>query len=53
MLVYDAWISGDGEPELIDHLRELEPHKPLVTLGGLTSSHYPHVRREAVRTPSW
>jgi hypothetical protein len=51
--VYDAWISGDGEPELIDHLRDMHPDKPLVTLGALASSHHRRVRRQQAQTPSW
>ncbi len=32
VLVYDAWASGDteGSRELIDHLREIHPDKPIV-----------------------
>lgn len=44
LLVYDAWISGDGEPELIEELRALHPDKPVALLSGgqSTSHHAPH-----------
>ena len=30
VLVYDAWASGTGAPDLTDDLRDLHPDKPLV-----------------------
>ncbi len=41
LLLYDAWISGDGEPELIEDLRAMHPDKPVMLLsGGLAPSHH-------------
>ena len=53
LLVYDAWISGDGEPMLIEGLEEIHPDKPVVTFGGLTSSHQRTATREPIHTPTW
>ncbi|HET6746179.1 MAG TPA: hypothetical protein VFH90_10085 [Candidatus Limnocylindria bacterium] len=53
LLVYDAWISGDGEPTLIEGLEEVHPDKPVVTFGGLVSSHRRTAKREPIPTPSW
>jgi DNA-binding NtrC family response regulator len=34
VLIYDAWASGDGRPELIDDLRALYPDKPVMLTSG-------------------
>lgn len=50
LLVYDAWISGDGETELLDELRALHPDKPVMLLSGGLSSHH-HGSHRPVRQP--
>jgi DNA-binding NtrC family response regulator len=34
VLIYDAWVSGDGRPELIDDLRAIYPDKPVMLTSG-------------------
>ena len=54
MLVYDAWISGDGETELIDELRAIHPDKPVMLLsGGLSSHHRGSNRPSRQPIPAW
>jgi hypothetical protein len=54
VLVYDAWVSGDGEPELIEHLRAVYPEKAVVlTSGGPMPSQHRVAPPEPVRMPSW
>ena len=54
MLVYDAWISGDGEAELIDELRAIHPDKPVMLLsGGLSSHHRGSNRPSRQPIPAW
>ena len=54
MLVYDAWISGDGEPLLIEQLIAQHPGKPVMLMsGGLAPTHHASNRPTPVATPSW
>jgi hypothetical protein len=54
VLVYDAWVSGDGEPELIEHLRDLYPEKTVfLTSGSLIPGHHRSARPAPEPMPSW
>lgn len=54
LLVYDAWISGDGEPALIEELRALHPDKPVMLLsGGQAASHHPPRTPQHHQIPTW
>jgi DNA-binding NtrC family response regulator len=54
MLVYDAWISGDGEPELIELLRATHPDKPVMLMsGGLAASHHPSAHPAQAPMHTW
>ena len=54
LLVYDAWISGDGEPELIDLLRAMHPDKPMMLLsGGVSAAHHRAHRPASTPMPVW
>ena len=52
VVVYDAWISGEGEPVLIEELRELYPDKPIMTLGGQVLRHHPPAPQHQ-KTATW
>jgi hypothetical protein len=53
-LVYDAWISGDGEQELIEQLRALHPDKPITLMsGGLSPTHHQWHEPAPTHAPAW
>ena len=54
VLLYDAWISGDGEQALIEDLRAIHPDKPVMLLsGGLSPSHHQASPSSHQPTHSW
>jgi hypothetical protein len=54
VLLYDAWISGDGEQALIEELQAIHPEKPVMLLsGGLSPSHHQATRPVHQSTQSW
>jgi DNA-binding NtrC family response regulator len=54
LLVYDAWISGDGEPELIERLQAVHPEKAMMLMsGGLAPGHHRSPQRAPRPVPAW
>ena len=54
VLLYDAWISGDGEQALIEDLRAIHPGKPVMLLsGGFSPSHHQASPSARQPTHSW
>ena len=54
VLLYDAWISGDGEQALIEDLRAIHPGKPMMLLsGGLSPSRHHASPSARQPTHSW
>jgi hypothetical protein len=54
VLVYDAWLTGDGAETLVDDLRDLHPDKPVVvTSPGMMASWAEAGGRHGVTRADW